>query len=64
MVDRALAKPRDERYQHTSELLRDLAVYRQQLAALDSPAREPSGNLRAARVCRTAPTVLARRRFR
>jgi serine/threonine-protein kinase len=38
IVDRALAKPRDERYQHTSELLRDLAVYRQQLAALDSPA--------------------------
>ena len=31
IVDRALAKPRDERYQHTSEMLRDLAVYRQQL---------------------------------
>ena len=36
IVDRALAKPRDERYQHTSEMLRDLAVFRQQIT-LDSP---------------------------
>jgi predicted Ser/Thr protein kinase/tetratricopeptide (TPR) repeat protein len=36
IVDRALAKPRDERYQHTSEILLDLAVFRQQLT-LDSP---------------------------
>ena len=38
IVERGLAKPRDERYQHMSEMLLDLAVYRQQLAALDSPA--------------------------
>src|SRR4029450_1137548 len=52
IVDRALAKPRDERYQHTSELFRDLAVYRQQIT-LDSPgasrpaisgSRAPSGD--------------------
>src|SRR6476646_4156964 len=30
IVERALAKPRDERYQHMSEMLLDLAVYRQQ----------------------------------
>ena len=38
IIERGLAKPRDERYQHMSEMLLDLAVYRQQLAALDSPA--------------------------
>ena len=38
IVDRALAKARDERYQNMGELLRDLMVYRQQLTALDSPA--------------------------
>ncbi len=38
IIERALAKPRDERYQHMSEMLIDLAVYRQRLAALDSPA--------------------------
>jgi eukaryotic-like serine/threonine-protein kinase len=37
IVDRALAKPRDERYQQISEMLRDLVVYRQQMAAMDSP---------------------------
>ena len=38
IVERALAKPRDERYQHMSEMLLDLAVFRQQLAGMDSPA--------------------------
>ncbi len=38
IVERALAKPRDERYQHMSEMLLDLAVYRQQLVGMDSPA--------------------------
>ncbi len=38
IVERALAKPRDERYQHMSEMLLDLAVYRQQLAGMDSPS--------------------------
>jgi serine/threonine-protein kinase len=38
IVDRALAKPRDERYQSMSDMLRDLAVYRQQMIAYDSPA--------------------------
>ena len=38
IVERALAKPRDERYQQMSEMLRDLAVYRQQMIAFDSPA--------------------------
>jgi eukaryotic-like serine/threonine-protein kinase len=37
IVDRALAKPRDERYQSMSEMLRDLAVCRQMIA-YDSPA--------------------------
>jgi eukaryotic-like serine/threonine-protein kinase len=37
IVDRALAKPRDERYQQISEMLRDLHLYRQQMAATDSP---------------------------
>jgi eukaryotic-like serine/threonine-protein kinase len=38
IVNRALAKPRDERYQSMSEMLRDLAVARQQIVAYDSPA--------------------------
>ena len=38
IVDRALAKGRDERYQQMSEMLLDLAVFRQQLAGMDSPA--------------------------
>src|SRR5688572_20828470 len=38
IVNRALAKPRDERYQSMSDMLRDLAVYRQQMIAYDSPA--------------------------
>ena len=38
IVERALAKPRDDRYQHTSDMLRELMLYRQQLTVLDSPA--------------------------
>jgi serine/threonine-protein kinase len=38
IIERALAKPRDERYQSMSDMLRDLAVYRQQMIAYDSPA--------------------------
>ena len=57
IVDRALAKPRDERYQHTSEMLRDLAVYRQQLAALDSPAASRPA-LSGPHVSSDGPTVL------
>ena len=38
IVDRALAKPRDERYQQMNEMLLDLALFRQQLAGMDSPA--------------------------
>jgi serine/threonine-protein kinase len=38
IVDRALAKGRDERYQQMSEMLLDLAVFRQQLAGMESPA--------------------------
>ena len=38
IVERALAKPRDDRYQHTSDMLRELTLYRQQLTVLDSPA--------------------------
>jgi eukaryotic-like serine/threonine-protein kinase len=37
IVERGLCKDRDERYQHMSEMLVDLAVYRQRLTALDSP---------------------------
>ncbi len=38
IVERALAKPRDERYQQMSDMLRDLAVHRQQLTVHDTPA--------------------------
>ena len=38
IVERALEKPRDARYQHMSEMLRDLWAYRQQLAVANSPA--------------------------
>jgi serine/threonine protein kinase/tetratricopeptide (TPR) repeat protein len=44
IVDRALAKPRDERYQHMTEMLQDLAVYRQQMIAFDSPAAGRPGS--------------------
>jgi serine/threonine protein kinase len=52
IVDCGLAKARDERYQHMSEMLVDLAVYRQRLTGMDTPgsghptlsdARTPSG---------------------
>ena len=52
IVDCGLAKARDERYQHMSEMLVDLAVYRQRLTGIDTPgsgqttlsdARTPSG---------------------
>ena len=52
IVECGLAKARDERYQHMSEMLVDLAVYRQRINALDSPGsghaaptemRTPSG---------------------
>jgi serine/threonine-protein kinase len=54
IVECGLAKARDERYQHMSEMLVDLAVYRQRMHALDSPGsgqtspievRSPSGRL-------------------
>ena len=38
IVDRALAKPRDERYQQVGDMLRDLTMSRQQITAMDSPA--------------------------
>ena len=38
IVERALAKPRDERYQNMSEMLRDLAVQRQQMAGYETPS--------------------------
>ena len=44
IVERALAKPRDERYQHMSDMLRDLAVYRQEMIAYDSPATGRPGS--------------------
>ncbi len=37
IVERGLSKARDERYQHMSEMVLDLAVYRQAMNALDSP---------------------------
>jgi hypothetical protein len=44
IVERSLAKPRDERYQHMTEILQDLAVYRQQMIAFDSPAAGRPGS--------------------
>src|SRR6476620_5208608 len=38
LVERALSKPRHERYQHMSEMLLELSLFRQQLAGMDSPA--------------------------
>jgi tetratricopeptide (TPR) repeat protein len=38
VVERALEKTREARYQHMSEMLADLDVYRQQLMLRDSPA--------------------------
>jgi eukaryotic-like serine/threonine-protein kinase len=38
IIERALSKPRDERYQHMSEMLLELSLFRQQLAGMDSPA--------------------------
>jgi len=38
VVERALSKPRDERYQHMSKMVLDLSLFRQQLAGMDSPA--------------------------
>ena len=38
VVERALAKPRDERYQHMTDMLRDLVVARQQVIAAGRPA--------------------------
>ena len=37
IVERALSKPRDERYQQMSEMLRDLLTVRQQLVMSESP---------------------------
>ena len=52
IVERALAKPRDDRYQHTSDMLRELTLYRQQLTVLDSPA----GGRSTPRNCAGHPT--------
>jgi tetratricopeptide (TPR) repeat protein len=38
IVEKALAKPRDERYQQVGDMLRDLSAYRMELTAMDSPA--------------------------
>jgi serine/threonine protein kinase len=38
IVERALSKARDERYQHMSEMLLELSLFRQQLAGMESPA--------------------------
>jgi tetratricopeptide (TPR) repeat protein len=37
VVERALVKPREERYSHMSDMLRDLQAYRQQLIVTNSP---------------------------
>lgn len=37
VVERALAKPRDARYPHMSDMLRELSFYRQQLMLTNSP---------------------------
>ena len=38
IIEKALAKPRDERYQQIGDMLRDLSAYRFALTAMDSPA--------------------------
>jgi tetratricopeptide (TPR) repeat protein len=45
VVDRALAKAREDRYQHMSEMLQDLVVFRQHSGAVEALAfgRPPSG---------------------
>jgi serine/threonine-protein kinase len=41
IVQRAMAKPRDERYQQMSEMLRDLALVRQQFGPYDTATGRP-----------------------
>jgi tetratricopeptide (TPR) repeat protein len=55
MVERAVAKPRDERYQSMSELLRDLTVYRDRLGLYQSPVGIPSALAVQASVERRTP---------
>lgn len=43
LVERALAKPRDERYQDLSDLSRDLAIIRQHLSGADAVTMAGSG---------------------
>jgi serine/threonine-protein kinase len=54
IVERAIDKTREGRYQHTGELLRDLMAYRQHLLITNSPA---FGSM--AQIAHDAPTIAA-----
>jgi eukaryotic-like serine/threonine-protein kinase len=54
IVERAIEKTREGRYQHTGEMLRDLTAYRQQLMITNSPA---FGSM--AQIAHDAPTIAA-----
>jgi hypothetical protein len=58
VVDQAMRKNRDERYQHMSEMLGDLIAYRQQLGLYNSPSsgRPASGAVSSSRGS-DAPTM-------
>jgi serine/threonine-protein kinase len=56
IVERALAKPKDERYQTMSELKADLAAYRHQyVLELGGPSRPPSGSTTVSDLPATRP---------
>ena len=57
IVEKAVAKPRDERYQQIGDMLRDLSGYRLALTAMDSPAvmRRAASDARLASQTPTSP---------
>jgi predicted Ser/Thr protein kinase len=62
IVERAIEKPRESRYQHMGEMLRDLVAYRQHLLITNSPAfgsMAPMSASNAPTIASNAPTMAA-----
>jgi serine/threonine-protein kinase len=61
IVERAIEKPRETRYQHMGEMLRDLVAYRQHLLITNSPAFGSMAPMSAANAttASNAPTMAA-----
>ena len=66
IVEKAVAKPRDERYQQIGDMLRDLSGYRLALTAMDSPAvmRRAASDARLASQTPTCASVAGGSRHR